>query len=166
MKYDNIVVMGVAGCGKSSVGRMLAEALHASFIEGDSFHPQGNIARMSAGIPLDDSNRADWLASLAERLRQGRAGKERMVLACSALKKRYRDILRGAAPGLLFVHLHGDKALIAQRMQERSAHFMPTSLLDSQFHDLETPGPDERAIHCDISQPPAALLQQILQALA
>ncbi|WP_047243773.1 gluconokinase [Chromobacterium subtsugae] len=166
MKYGNIVVMGVAGCGKSSAGRLLAEALNASFIEGDSFHPPENIARMRAGVPLNDADRAGWLANLAERLRQGRADGERMVLACSALKRRYRDVLRGGDPDLAFIHLAGERALIAERMRERSGHFMPESLLDSQFGDLEAPGADERSIRCDIQQPPTALLRQILQALA
>ncbi|MEO3959099.1 gluconokinase, partial [Chromobacterium piscinae] len=92
MKNGNIVVMGVAGCGKSSVGRMLAEAIGASFIEGDSFHPPENIARMRDGIPLNDDDRAGWLANLAGKLRQGRESGEPIVLACSALKRRYRDV--------------------------------------------------------------------------
>ncbi|AOZ49503.1 gluconokinase [Chromobacterium vaccinii] len=165
MKNGNIVVMGVAGCGKSSVGRLLAEAIGASFIEGDSFHPPENIARMRAGIPLDDDDRASWLANLAGKLRQGRESGEPMVLACSALKRRYRDVLRGGDPGLRFVHLFGDKALIAERMRERSGHFMPESLLDSQFRDLEAPGADEAAIPCDVALPPDALLRRILAEL-
>ncbi|ATP29316.1 gluconokinase [Chromobacterium violaceum] len=165
MKYGNIVVMGVAGCGKSSVGRLLAEAIGARFIEGDSFHPPENIQRMRAGIPLGDDDRAGWLANLAAQLRQGRDSGEPLVLACSALKRRYRDVLRDGDPGLRFVHLYGDKALIAERMRERSGHFMPESLLDSQFRDLEAPGADESAIPCDVSLPPEALLPRILAEL-
>ncbi|PXX50586.1 gluconokinase [Aquitalea magnusonii] len=166
MKQPNIVVMGVTGCGKSSLGLALANALGASYIEGDSYHPPQNIARMAAGIPLTDADRAGWLALLAQRLASGVAQGEAMVLACSALKRRYRDTLRQGDPKLLFVHLAGNKALIAERMAARDAHFMPGSLLDSQFHDLEEPAGDERCIRCDISQPLDRLLQQLLQQLA
>ncbi|MGC0150972.1 gluconokinase [Chromobacterium vaccinii] len=165
MNIRNIVVMGVAGCGKSSVGRLLADALGAAFIEGDAYHPLANIEKMRAGIPLDDAARAGWLANLADQLRRGRAAGAPLVLSCSALKRRYRDLLRGADPELLFVHLAGDRALIASRMRERSGHFMPESLLDSQFRDLEAPTADERAIQLDIAQPPEAMLAQLLAAL-
>ncbi|AXE32313.1 gluconate kinase [Chromobacterium phragmitis] len=165
MKNGNIVVMGVAGCGKSSVGRLLAEATGVNFIEGDAFHPPENIERMRAGVPLNDDDRAGWLANLADKLRQGRESGQPMVLACSALKRRYRDVLRGGDPDLRFVHLRGDKTLIAERMRGRSGHFMPESLLDSQFRDLEPPGADEAAIPCDVSLPPEALLPLILAEL-
>jgi len=166
MKIPNIVVMGVAGCGKSSLGLALANALNASYIEGDSYHPAQNIARMSAGIPLTDADRASWLDLLAQRLAHGVAQGETMVLACSALKRRYRDALRRGDPELLFVHLAGSQALIATRMAARSAHFMPATLLDSQFCDLEEPAGDESFIRCDVSQPLDSLLQQLLQQLA
>ncbi|MBV8681199.1 MAG: gluconokinase [Aquitalea sp.] len=166
MQIPNIVVMGVAGCGKSSLGQLLAWQLAARFIEGDSYHPPANIDRMSAGIALTDSDRAEWLTGLSQQLAEGRARGERLVLACSALKRRYRDLLRQGDPTLLFVHLAGSRALIAARMAARQQHFMPTSLLDSQFRDLEPPGPDERAIHCDVSQPPPVLAQQVLDWLA
>lgn len=165
MNTRNIVVMGVAGCGKSSIGKLLADALGAGFIEGDSFHPPENIERMRAGIPLDDASRAGWLANLAQQLRQARADGRAIVLACSALKRRYRDVLRGGDPELRFVHLRGEAELIAARMRERSGHFMPESLLHSQFADLEAPGADERAIAADIGAPPEALLRQILATL-
>lgn len=152
MNKPNIVVMGVAGCGKSSLGQALAETLGATFIEGDSFHPAQNIARMAAGTPLTDADRAAWLASLAQRLAEGRARGEVMVLACSALKRRYRDKLREGDPALLFVHLSGARSVIAERMSQRSAHFMPHSLIDSQFGDLEPLQPDEAALVCDIEQ--------------
>lgn len=165
MKIPNIVVMGVAGCGKSSLGLALANALNANYIEGDSYHPAENIARMAAGIPLTDTDRASWLELLAQRLATGVAQGQAMVLACSALKRRYRDTLRRGDADLLFVHLAGSKALIAERMAARSAHFMPGTLLDSQFHDLEEPAADESCIRCDVSQPLDSLLQQLLQQL-
>lgn len=165
MQTRNIVVMGVAGCGKSSLGQMLAEALGAGFIEGDSFHPPENIEKMRAGIPLDDDSRAGWLANLAKQLRRNRAQGQSAVLACSALKRRYRDVLRAGDPELRFVHLRGEPDLIAARMRERSGHFMPESLLASQFADLEPPAADERAIDIDIGAPLPALLRQILSTL-
>jgi gluconokinase len=167
MKNRNIVVMGVAGCGKSSLGQALATALSSAYIEGDRFHPPENIARMQAGIALTDADRAGWLAQLAAQLATARAGQQAVVLACSALKRRYRDTLRSGDPDLLLVHLAGDKAVIAERMAARDAHFMPTSLLDSQFADLEIPDPaSENVITLDVSQPLATLLQHGLQQIA
>lgn len=165
MTKPNIVIMGVAGCGKSSLGEALAETLGATFIEGDAFHPAENIARMSAGIPLTDADRASWLAVLAGCLAAGRAEGERMVLACSALKRRYRDTLREGDPGLVFVHLSGSRTLIAERMATRSAHFMPHSLIDSQFRDLEALQSDEHAIVCDIQQSLDTLRDSVLEQL-
>lgn len=161
----NLVVMGVAGCGKSSVGLALASATGAIFLEGDAFHPAENVARMSAGVPLTDADRAGWLAQLSARLAEGRARGEPMVLACSALKRRYRDLLREGDPALVFVYLAGSRALIAERMARRSGHFMPLSLLDSQFSDLEAPQADERAIPCDIAEAPESLCAQVLAQL-
>ena len=167
MNTPNIVVMGVAGCGKSSLGQALAAALSASYIEGDSYHPPENIARMAAGIALTDADRAGWLNLLAEQLAQGKTQGQQLVLACSALKQRYRDTLRRGDPELLLVHLAGSQPLIAGRMAARSAHFMPTSLLDSQFADLEAPQADsENVITLDISQPLPVLLQQVLQHIS
>lgn len=166
MKNRNIVVMGVAGCGKSSVGQALAAALGQPFIEGDRFHPQENIALMSAGIPLDDQHRQGWLETLAGQLAEGLADGRGRVLACSALKRRYRDILRAADPQLLFVHLTGTPELIAPRMRERTAHFMPQSLLDSQFADLEPPGEDENALALDVADTPENLTRAALDHLS
>ncbi|MCW3478645.1 gluconokinase [Neisseriaceae bacterium JH1-16] len=165
MNKPNIVVMGVAGCGKSSLGQALSEALGATFIEGDSFHPPENIARMAAGIPLTDDDRAGWLTRLAERLADGRSHGECMVLACSALKRRYRDKLREGDPGLLFVHLSGTPQLIAERMAERSAHFMPQSLIESQFGDLEALQTDELAVVCDIQQSLETIRDRVAERL-
>ena len=167
MKTRNIVVMGVAGCGKSSLGQALASALSSAYIEGDRFHPPENIARMQAGIALTDADRAGWLMQLAAQLAKARAEQQAVVLACSALKRRYRDTLRNGDPDLLLVHLTGDKAVIAERMAARDAHFMPTSLLDSQFADLEPPEAEsENVITLDVSQPLSTLLQHSLQQIA
>src|SRR5207249_2693901 len=118
-----------------------------------------------AGTPLTDADRASWLALLAERLAAGRARGERMVLACSALKRQYRDKLREGDPELLFVHLHGARSVIAARMMQRTAHFMPHSLIDSQFGDLEALEPDERAVLCDIEQPLETIRDRVAETL-
>jgi gluconokinase len=156
------VLMGVSGSGKSEVGARLAQALGARFIEGDRFHPPRNLEKMSAGVPLDDADRWDWLHALrAEILRVQEAG-ELPVLACSALKRAYRDVLRGGDDGICFVHLHGDRQLIARRMAARSGHFMPLSLLDSQLRDLEPLQADECGVTLDVREPPALLVEQAL----
>lgn len=156
------VVMGVCGCGKSEVGRHLASGLGVPFLEGDAYHPPANVEKMSAGIALDDADRAGWLATLRDEIGAARARGEGLVLACSALKRRYRDLLREADPDLRFVHLDGARDLIAQRMLARTAHFMPTSLLDSQLADLEPLAPDEQGLRLDIVKGPAELAQDIL----
>jgi gluconokinase len=158
------VVMGVSGCGKSEVGQRLASSLGVPFLEGDAYHPAANVAKMAAGIPLTDADRAGWLATLRDEIAAARSRGEGLVLACSALKRRYRDLLREADPALHFVHLDGARGLIAQRMLARTAHFMPTSLLDSQLADLEPLGPDEQGLRVDIVKDPADLAQEILHA--
>src|SRR3954462_4844620 len=134
--------MGVAGSGKSLIGAALANALGIDFVDGDNYHSATNIERMASGIPLTDDDRADWLDSLAGRIREARDSGAGVVVACSALKRRYRDILRASAPELQFVFLNGAPALIAARLAGRRAHFMPPSLLDSQLETLEEPAPD------------------------
>ncbi|MFD1625623.1 gluconokinase [Azospirillum griseum] len=148
-----VVVMGVCGCGKSSVGRGLAQALGCAFIEGDAHHPEANIAKMSAGVPLTDADREGWLAVLAGFIADADRRSEALVVACSALKRRYRDQLRGDSARVRFLHLDGTKAVIADRMAARTAHFMPTALIDSQFADLEAPGPEENALTRSILLP-------------
>jgi gluconokinase len=157
------VVMGVSGCGKSAIGHALAAALQVPFLEGDAYHSAANIAKMAAGIPLDDADRADWLQRLQVEIAAARSRGEGLVLACSALKRRYRDLLRAADPGLRFAHLDGERALIAQRMHDRTAHYMPPSLLDSQLRDLEPLTADEDGIRLDISKEPATLIEEILR---
>lgn len=157
------VVMGVAGSGKSEIARRLAARLGIGHVEGDDYHPPANVARMEAGIPLTDEDRHDWLLALQSRIRQAAQQDERLVLSCSALKRRYRDMLRAGDPGLMFVYLDGDRELIASRMHARTRHFMPLSLLDSQFRDLEPLQADERFIRLDIRHTPENLVEQVLQ---
>ena len=144
------VVMGVSGSGKSLIGAALARALDVDFVEGDDYHTAANVARMASGIPLTDDDRAEWLRSLAARIRKARDSGIGLVVSCSALKRSYRDILRGAASELRFVFLQGPRGLLAQRLASRRGHYMPLSLLESQLATLEEPSPDEQAWVCDI----------------
>jgi carbohydrate kinase (thermoresistant glucokinase family) len=153
-----VVVMGVSGCGKSTVGQQLAERLGLPFVEGDTLHPPENVARMAAGIPLTDEDRWPWLDRIAQALGDARDGG--VVVACSALKRAYRDRLRGAAPDLTLIHLRGERDALAARLASRRGHYMPASLLDSQLRTLQPPEPDERAIELDVQAPPQALVQQ------
>ena len=159
-----VVVMGVAGTGKTTVGRLLAEALDVPYAEADAFHPPANVAKMSAGTPLDDADRAPWLDAIGAwaRRHQQRGG----VVSCSALKRAYRDRLRATAPGVVHLHLTGDRALIARRMAERADHFMPVALLDSQFATLEPLEPDERGVAVSVAPGPDMVAERALSALA
>lgn len=161
-----LVVMGVSGCGKSEIGRRLAARLGYAYAEGDDYHPPANIAKMAAGNPLNDTDRQGWLQLLSARIGEAAACHEGLILSCSSLKRRYRDLLRGGDPALFFIHLQGDRDLLAERIQGRTGHFMPLSLLDSQLADLEPLAPDEAGIRLDISKPPAALIDEILLRLA
>ncbi|MGW0182101.1 gluconokinase [Nocardia sp. NPDC003345] len=138
--------MGVSGAGKSTTGRLLASRLRVPFADADDFHPPGNLAKMSAGVPLTDADRRPWLAAVEEWL--GRRGRERTgaVVACSALKRQYRDRLRGAVAEVFFVHPSLDRTELLARMTSRNAHFMPVSLLDSQLAALEPLDPDEPGV--------------------
>ena len=156
-----LVVMGVAGCGKTTIARMLAERLGWRFQEGDALHPPANVAKMSAGTPLTDDDRWPWLHTIAGVMDGWRAEGASGIVTCSALKRAYRDILVGGHPDVRIVHLAGEKALIAARMAARKGHFMPTALLDSQFATLEPPGADENPIVVDIG----AEAETIVQAL-
>jgi gluconokinase len=148
-----IVVMGVAGSGKSTVGPLIAKALGGDYAEGDQFHPPANIAKMTSGQPLNDDDRMPWLEAMARAIRDWRAKDRPTILACSALKQRYRDILSSGSDEVAFVFLKGSPDLIAGRIGSRKGHFMPSSLLDSQFRALEEPTPDQ-AIVVDATQPP------------
>lgn len=160
------VVMGVSGCGKSTVGKALAGALGVPFVEGDEFHPQANVVKMSAGFALTDADRADWLGSLQRQIRTAMQDDNGLVVSCSALKRRYRDQLRQGDPGLRFAHLVGERETIAGRMQARVGHYMPPSLLESQLRDLEPLETDEAGLRLDISTAPAQLVEQILASAA
>ena len=156
------MVMGVAGSGKSLIGAALAYALGIEFVEGDEFHSAENVERMSRGIALTDDDRARWLRSLATRIREAKEAGIGLVISCSALKRSYRDILRAGATDLRFVFLKGDRALIAKRLAGRRGHFMPPSLLDSQFATIEEPSPDENAWVCDIRKSPQELVAALM----
>jgi gluconokinase len=158
-RAPQVVVMGVSATGKSTVGRQVAALLDSHLVEGDDFHPPENIKKMSSGTPLTDEDRSPWLQTLAALLEQRRAAEEPTVLTCSALRRKYRDILRGTGTedDTLFLHLHADFEVLRARMASRS-HFMPASLLQSQFDTLEELGPDERGIKLDVAAP----LEQVI----
>jgi gluconokinase len=160
------VVMGVSGSGKTLIGAGLAHALGVDFVEGDKYHSAENIERMSRGIPLTDEDRAQWLRSLAARIREAKDTGIGLVVSCSALRRSYRDILRTAAPELRFVFLKGRRDLVAERLAARKGHFMPASLLESQFTTLEEPLPDEDAWVCDIGQSPQDLIARLVDRAA
>jgi len=162
-KATGVVVMGVSGCGKSSLGMALAEAEGWPFLEGDTLHPPANIARMRAGQPLSDADRAPWLAAIADWMAPRLGKGHSVVAACSALRRRYRDRLRQAGP-VRFVYLQVPRGELERRLRDR-VHFMPPSLLDSQLATLEEPGPDEDALTLTPG-PPAAMLARIRQWLA
>ncbi len=155
--------MGVSGCGKSTVGALLAQRLRCEFLEGDTLHPARNVARMAAGVALTDDDRHAWLQALAQHLKTAHDTNAPLVVSCSALKRSYRDVLRSASAGLAFVNLHGSPALLGQRLAARTGHYMPASLLASQLETLEAPVDDERAITLDAS---LALDQIAAQAAA
>jgi gluconokinase len=160
-------VMGVAGSGKTVIGAAFARALGIPFVEGDDYHPAENVQRMALGIPLTDDDRMPWLRALAARIREAKDAGTGLVMACSALKRSYRDILRAEAGELRFVFLKGPRALIAERLSGRRGHFMPLSLLDSQFATLEEPSPNENAWVCDITEAPQDLVAALVaRALA
>lgn len=158
-----VVVMGVAGAGKSTIGALVAAKLGIPYAEADDFHPPANIAKMSAGSALDDADRRPWLDAIGAwaRAHAGQGG----VVSCSALRRRYRDRLRGSAPGLFFLHLSGDFELIAERMARREGHFMPLSLLRSQFATLEPLQDDEYGAVIDIGGTPEQIAGRALSAL-
>jgi gluconokinase len=160
-----IIMMGVSGAGKTTIGRLLASELGYDYAEGDSYHPPANIEKMSAGIPLDDSDRQPWLERMAADIDSWLAHARPHVLACSALKRRYRDILIGSRDGVRLVFLHGSPSLINQRLRQRSGHYMPPSLLDSQFAALEPPAAEERALSVNIDAPAPTIIAELIRRL-
>lgn len=159
---DVFVIMGVSGCGKTTIGQALADQLNCPFYDGDDFHPPENVAKMSRGIPLNDADRAPWLARLAALIAGHLVEGETAVLACSALKKQYRDQLR-VSDRVQFIYLEGSFDLIWGRMQARPGHYMKADMLHSQFETLEPPTTVE-AVTIPIEQDVAAIVAQIFQA--
>ena len=160
-----VVVMGVSGSGKTTLARALADAWPATFLDADDFHGATAKARMASGLPLTDRMRLPWVKRIATELQRRIAAGERVTLAFSGLRRRHRDLLRGSGLPLRFVFLHGDAELIAGRMRERSAHYMPVSLLDSQFAALEDPRGEPDVVELPIDLDPQAQLQRALAAL-
>lgn len=156
-----LLVMGVSGSGKSTIGAALAQRLGAAFIDADDLHPEENVAAMAAGLPLTDDMRWPWLDACAAAMQDAGA----IVLACSALRRAYRDRLRAAVPGLQLVYPRADRALIERRMSARKDHFMPVSLLDSQFATLEPPGADETPISVSVAPPVPEIVDRIIARL-
>ena len=160
-----IIVMGVSGSGKSTVGALLASRLRWEFKDADWFHPPSNVDKMHSGIPLTDDDRWPWLDAIAAWIDKTRRSGEHGAIACSALKRRYRDVLIGDRADARLVYLKGDEALIARRIATRHEHFMPRSLLHSQFDALEEPGPDENPIIVSIEPEPREIVAWILSTL-
>jgi gluconokinase len=162
-----VVVMGVSGSGKSTVGRRLADLLDATFLEGDEHHPPLNVENMAAGVPLSDADRQPWLDGLADLLARAYAAGTPTVLSCSALRRSYRDVLRAAVrPGsVFFVHLHGSPEMLSARLRARSGHFMPGSLLQSQLATLEQLDPDEAGVVVEAADTLDEVVHRSLEAI-
>ena len=162
---DVVIVMGVSGSGKTVVGRLLAGRLGQEFYDADDFHPPENVALMRRGIPLDDEKRGPWLDRLAGLIDTAIAERRGVVLACSALKRSYRSRLGVGRPHIRLVHLDGTETLLRERLEQRTGHFMPASLLASQCALLERPSDDERPIRVDIASSPETIVREITAAL-
>ncbi len=160
-----LVVMGVSGSGKTTIAALLAGRLGWEFEDGDDFHPPANVAKMHGGTPLTDEDRWPWLRSMATWIDATRGGGRHGVLACSALRRAYRDILVGDRWDVRLVYLQGSKALIGQRQAARQGHFMPPGLLDSQFAVLEEPGPDENPLIASVEPRPQEVVQDVVARL-
>ena len=161
-----LVVMGVAGAGKTTVGELIAARLGWPFVDGDDLHPAANIEKMRGGTPLTDADRAPWLAAIGAWIDARASASEPGVVACSALKRAYRDVLRQGRPQVRIVYLRGSQAQIAERLAHREGHFWPAKLLASQFADLEEPGPDEDPIVVDIAETPEAVAKAVIDQLS
>lgn len=158
-----VVVMGVSGAGKSTIGALVADAMNFPFLDADSLHPLENIRKMAAGTPLEDADRWPWLELVGHELATTRA--KGIVVACSALKRRYRDAIRAQAPDTIFLHLEGTLEVLSARLEGRSGHFMPTKLLASQLASLEPMEDDESAVVIDISGTMAEILDQAVAGI-
>ncbi len=160
-----LVVMGVSGSGKTTIAKAVAERLGWPFQEGDDLHPPENVAKMHAGTPLTDADRAPWLAAIAAWIDARLAAGEPGVVTCSALKHAYREVLVGKRAHVRVVYLHADKAVIAKRLADRKGHFMPPSLLDSQFATLQEPTPDEHALTVEVAGEVSETVDAVMKAL-
>ncbi|SFS70440.1 gluconokinase [Succinivibrio dextrinosolvens] len=159
------VIMGVSGSGKSTVGKAIANHFKASFIDGDDLHPRANIIKMKSGIPLDDEDRKPWLERINDVFFSFENRHQSGVVVCSALKKKYRDMLREGNEGLIFVHLYGSKDLIRERMSRRQGHFMKEEMLNSQFAALEFPDSEADVINVDISGSPEEIVKKAVSQI-
>ncbi len=156
----SLIVMGVSGSGKSTIGAELARKIGAEFVEGDDLHPAANRRKMASGLPLNDEDRRPWLHAIARAIQNRDAGD--LVISCSALRRRYRDIIREqAAKPVLFLYLRGSESQLRSRLAQRKDHFMPALLLASQLEALEPPDPDEPHLSIDIGQPAMALIAEL-----
>jgi gluconokinase len=160
-----LIVMGVSGSGKSTIGESLAKRLGWPYEDADQFHPASNVAKMSAGHPLTDEDRWPWLKAIAAEIDRVCAASERVVIGCSALRRVYRDILVHGRTDIRLVYLDGTQALIADRLGRRKGHFMPPGLLTSQFNTLEPPTPEEHALTVSINAPVEAIVDDVLRQL-
>ena len=160
-----VVMMGVSGSGKTTIAKGVAARLGWDVLEGDAYHPRSNIEKMSHGIPLDDGDRLPWLQAIAQAIDAELAAGRSCVVACSALKRSYRDILLGPREDVVLVYLQGSHDLLTERMRGRTGHFMPPSLLDSQFATLEEPTPDEAPITVSVAPPPEQIVGRVIAAL-
>jgi carbohydrate kinase (thermoresistant glucokinase family) len=160
-----IITMGVSGSGKTTVAEALAKRLGWSFVDGDAFHPPANVEKMRGGTPLTDDDRWPWLKAIAAEIARHRAANDRVVVACSALKRAYRDVLVDGHSDVLIVYMKGSRELIMRRLAPRQGHYFPASLLDSQFAALEEPDARERALTIDIDQDINAIIDEIVVAL-
>lgn len=163
--FPPIVVMGVSGSGKSTVGALLGQRLGAAFVDGDDLHPVGNKEKMRAGIPLDDDDRRPWLHAVGRTLQPARQQEKGVIVACSALKRSYRDLLREHAPDVLFLHLDGSMDTLAGRLAARHHEFMPVTLLQSQLEALQPLEADESHVLLDVRKSPSELVEDALYAL-
>jgi carbohydrate kinase (thermoresistant glucokinase family) len=161
-----VVVMGVSGSGKSAVGDGIAASLGLRFVDADALHPPENVAKMASGRPLDDDDRMPWLAIVGATLAEAADRGEGLVMACSALRRRYRDVLRASAPTTVFVHLDGSRDLLESRLRTRAGHFMPVGLLDSQLDTLEPLADDEAGVVVDIAPPLTEVVAASVRGLA
>lgn len=165
MGVQHVVVMGVSGTGKTTIGRLVAEALDVPFVEGDDLHPPANVETMAAGVPLSDADRGPWLRLVAAAMTEHAEAGRGTVVACSALRRAYRDVLRGAQGRVRFVHLAVPDEELGRRMAGRRGHFMPASLLESQLATLEPLGADEDGLRLPVHRDPAQTAAAVVEAL-